>query len=312
MKLSAHTGFRIYKGEMPSSTWKRVLLEQLNLLYVISESLIDNPDYATHEIRKTTKRIRAIYRLYLSVLGEEAYIRGKELFSSLSNLLAGQRISAVHLEMLHEIAGDVKNPVDDKLMNHIISKQQQGHQKITKQLNHDGRIVLQIKQTITNEIERLDREQVLSCSYPDIIEGLKGTYSSGKKSLDLLTRHPVTENFHNLRKKVKLVWNQLILLRPVWPAMITPLIRQMDLLAEKLGTDHDLAELERLLLSGKKTHYPVASAQKLSAYIAFRRESCQKAIINSAFKLYTEKPAAFAGKMATYCRLYYEPGAVSC
>ncbi len=306
MKLSAYTGYRVYKGEMLHVTLKRVLLEQLNLISVMSESFIDNPDYATHEIRKTTKRIRAIYRLYRSSMGEETYNHGRELFSSLSNLLAEHRISAVHLEILKEIAGDAKNPVGGKQMNNIISFHHQEHLKLTKQLLNKQQVELKIKKTTTSESERLDREPIISCSTLHIIEGLRGTYSDGKKCLDLLTGQPGTENFHNLRKKVKMIWNQLILLRPVWPAMLTPLIRQMDLLAERLGTDHDLAELESLLLSSKNIHYPEASVQKLAAYIDHKRKSFQKTIINSALKLYTEKPAAFAGRMATYCRLYYE------
>jgi CHAD domain-containing protein len=305
MKLSNYTGFRIYKGEILPVTWKRVMLEQLNMMLVMSEKFKNNPDYATHEIRKTTKRIRAVYRLYRRALGEETYIHGKEIFSSLSSLLATQRVSAVHLEILKEIARDAKNPVDEKLMREMISAQQQEHLKLTKRLIDKQQIVLQIKHTITSESEKLAGEQVFSCSYLDIIEGLRGTYISGKKCLDLLTRQSGTENFHELRKKVKLLWNQLILIRPVWPAMFTPMIRQMDLLAEKLGTEHDLAELENLFISVQTGNYPEASMLKLNAFIASKRESCQKKVLNSALRLYAEKPAAFIGRMASYCRLFW-------
>lgn len=286
-------------------TLKRVLLEQLNLMLILSESFSDNPDYATHEIRKTTKRIRAVYRLFRNALGDETYICEKELFGSLSNLLAEQRVSAVHLEILEGIARDEKNPVGEKLMNEMISAHQQSHLQLTKQLTDNHEMVLSIKQIINRESEKLGRAPMIVCHYHDIVEGLKGTYSSGKKCLDVVTVQPGTENYHNLRKKVKLIWNQLILLRPLWPAIITPMIRQMDLLAEKLGTDHDLAELENLFVSGKAGNYSEASLLKLTAYITKRRKSGQKAILNSALKLYAEKPAAFADRMESYCRLFW-------
>ncbi len=306
MKISKHNGFRIYKGEMLPVTLKRVLQEQLNIMLVMSDNFSLSPDYATHEIRKTTKRIRAVYRLYRIALGEEAYIRGRQLFGSLSNLLADHRLSAVHLEILREIARDAKNPAGEKQMNKIIAALHQEHLKLTKQLLNKQQVALQIRKTTTIELEKLDHEPIIACSSREIVEGLRGTYNSGKKSLGLLMRQPGTENFHNLRKKVKLIWNQLILLRPLWPAMLTPLIRQMDLLAEKLGTDHDLAEMEKLLLSGSIGNYHEETMQQLTACIAHKRKNCQKAIVNSALKLYAEKPAAFAGKMATYCRLYWE------
>lgn len=306
MKLTTHRGFRIYKDEMLPVTWKRVLQEQLNLIFMMNVSFKENPDYATHEIRKTTKRIRAVFRLFRNAMDEESYIRGRELFSSLSNLLAGHRASAVHLEILKEIALDAKNPVGEKQINEIIQAMHREHLKLTKQLLNKQQVLLQIRKITTFESEKLGPESIISCSIPEIIEGLQGTYRSGKKSLNWLTVTSGSENFHNLRKKVKLIWNQMILLRPVWPAMLTPMIRQMDLLAEKLGTDHDLAELEDLIHSDRAGCFPEASKQKLTAYIDDRRKLCQKAILNSASKLYAEKPAAFADKMATYCRLYWE------
>lgn len=305
MKISTHSGFRIYKDEMLPVTLKRVVQEQLNLMLVMSENFTDYPDYATHEIRKTTKRIRAVYRLFRNALGEATYIREKELFGSLSNQLAEHRVSSVLLEILERIARDAKNPLGETLMNEMITAQQQRHLELTKQLIDKKQPVLFIKQIVTSESEQPGPEPIIVCGYHDIVEGLKGTYSGGKKSLDVLTAQPGTENFHNLRKKVKLIWNQLILLRPAWPAMITPLIRQMDLLAEKLGTDHDLAELENWLLSGNMGNYPEETILKLTTYISGKRKIGQKAIMSSAMKLYAEKPAAFAGKMATYCRLYW-------
>jgi CHAD domain-containing protein len=282
-----------------------VVQEQLNLMLAMSECFTDNPDYATHEIRKTTKRIRAVNRLFRNVLGEPTYIHEKELFGSLNNQLAELRVSAVHLEILEGIARDAKNPLGGKLMNEMIAIQQESHLELTKQLIDKKQTVLSINKILNSETERSERDPIMVCGYHDLVEGLKGTYSGGKKSLDVLTAQPDTENFHNMRKKVKLIWNQLILLRPVWPVMITPMVRQMDLLAEKLGTDHDLASLENLLISGEIGYDHKETLLKLTTYISSKRKIGQKAIMNSALKLYVEKPAAFAGRMATYCRLYW-------
>lgn len=306
MKLSTHSGFRIYKDEMLPVTLKRVLQEQLNLMLVFSDSFPDNPDYVTHEIRKTTKRIRAVYRLFRNALGKETYIREREVFGSLSSLLADHRVSAVHLEILEGIARDAKNPLGKRLMNEVIAVHRQSHLELTKQLIDRKQTMLSIKQILNSESEKTGSDPIMVCGYHDMVEGLKGTYSSGKKCLDILTAQAGTENLHNLRKKVKLIWNQLILLRPLWPAMITPLVRQMDLLAEKLGTDHDLAELENWVLSGNLGNYPEATILKLTTYISGKRKTGLEAIISSALKLYAEKPAAFAGRMAIYCRFYYE------
>ncbi|MFO7369297.1 MAG: CHAD domain-containing protein [Bacteroidales bacterium] len=305
MKLSTHSGFRIYKGEILPATLKRVVQEQLNLMLGMSESFTHNPDYVTHEIRKTTKRIRAVNRLFRNALGEAIYIRNKELFGSLSSLLAEHRVSAVHLEILKGIARDAENPLGEKLMNEMITAQQQSHLELTKQLIDKKQTMLSIKQILNSESEKSDRDPIIVCGYHDIVKGLKGTYRGGTKCLNVLTAQPGTENFHNLRKKVKMIWNQLILLRPVWPAMITPMVRQMDLLAEKLGADHDLAELENWVLTGNIGNGHEETILKLISYISGKRKIGQKAIINSALKLYAEKPAAFAGRMATYCRLYW-------
>src|SRR5512145_608425 len=194
MKLSAYSGFRIFKGEMLPVTLKRVLLEQLNLILVLSERFNDNPDYATHEIRKTTKRIRAIYRLYRNSMGEATYIRGWDLFGSLSNLLAEHRLSAVHLEILNGITRDAKNPVGEKLIHAMISTWQQQHLKLTEQLIDKQKIALQIKQIITNESERYNSAPTISSNYNEVVEGLKNTYNNGRKHLVILTGQPDTVN----------------------------------------------------------------------------------------------------------------------
>ena len=108
-----------------------------------------------------------------------------------------------------------------------------------------------------------------------------------------------TETLHELRKKVKTIWNQLLFMQPVFPAFMNASIHQFDMLADKLGMDHDLAELERhLSINGtveKKDQYNI-----LLNYIHKKRLLLQKSIFPLSIKLFAEKPAAFARRIERY------------
>jgi CHAD domain-containing protein len=124
---------------------------------------------------------------------------------------------------------------------------------------------------------------------------LQKTYGQCKKCTELAGLQPTTENFHELRKAVKALWNQMILLRPVWPAYYGFMVHHLDVLAQKLGFEHDLAELEKMLsaersIKNKHQH-------SLLEFIAGKRLQIQLSILPAARRLFTDKAAAVGTRM---------------
>jgi CHAD domain-containing protein len=304
MEKREFRGFRIFRQEPLSHTFKRLLPEQLNQSLALCDHYPENPDYVTHELRKSTKRIRAMYRLFGLALGKDAYLHGKEFYGTLGLSLAEHRVSHVYIETMQRLAFDKKLPAGLLIyLNRQIAEQESRHNQLTCKLLKEQKIDQQVKEIIVAERLRLIAEPIFSCDFTNVAGGLCRTYKLGRKDLDLVIQHAGTENLHNLRKRVKSQWNQLILLKPLWPAVIGLTIHQFDLLAEKLGTEHDLAELEYFLGkmnngSGDNHHITLIN------FITKKRQQTQRALIPLAIRLFAEKPEALVTKMRAYYQLF--------
>ncbi len=136
-----------------------------------------------------------------------------------------------------------------------------------------------------------------------LANGIKNSYVDGRNKLDLALNQNTTENLHELRKTVKCLWNQLILIRPVWSSMIGLNIHNLDVLAEKLGKDHDLSELiHYLAIQGKSTGSIFPG--ELTDHIEIKRINLQKSIKPLAVRLFSEKPGAFRNRLIGYYKIF--------
>jgi hypothetical protein len=108
---------------------------------------------------------------------------------------------------------------------------------------------------------------------------------------------------HALRKAVKALWNAAILARPVWPSYMAHFVRQLDILAGRLGMEHDLAELATFL---HKFHanQDVKVTKDLIHMIDQKSRRLKKLILPHALKLFAEKPAAFRQRIWKYSILF--------
>ena len=298
MKKTVPHGFRIFRHEPLSETFRRTVKEQLQQSLLLCAQLPENPDYATHEIRKCTKRIRAIYRLFNPVAGQMWYHQSRDLYSNLSKVLAAYRISFVNLETMRGFQQDNRTPVSSEYIAHQISMMEQSHRQLTTSLFHEQRADRYLAATIQAEIKSLAEKPLPACSFDDIAPAFRKTYSQGKKCLDKVLVHPSAEHHHELRKMTKALWNQMILLRPVYPAMMGLVINHLDILAKRLGQEHDLAELETFL--NREKNEDTDLRRPLLAFIGKRRFQIQKSLKSLAVRIYADKSAGMIRKIKVY------------
>jgi CHAD domain-containing protein len=298
MKKTALHGFRIYRLEALPITFRRVVNEQLSLLLQLCGQFPEKPDFATHEIRKSTKRVRAVYRLYRGATGDELYRHGKEFYSDVSHVLAGHRISLVYFETLQLISADRKMPANANYLSKLIRGMEMYHREVTAEILKTHQVDQHLYGLIESELKANALKLPSPCNFNDLVSGLRKTYGQGKKCLDEVIIQPTAENFHELRKITKSLWNELILIRPIWPSYYGFAIHHLDDLAQKLGFEHDLAELGKSLReesSGKDR----IQRTLLTDFIAWKRQQMQKSIVPLALRLYADKPGAVEQKART-------------
>jgi CHAD domain-containing protein len=139
-------------------------------------------------------------------------------------------------------------------------------------------------------------------------QGLKRIYKQGRTSMAQAQVEPSVENFHEWRKRVKYLWYQVRLLKPIWPPMLKELADELERLADYLSDDHDLAILRQTVLqqpSEDRTQLEV-----LVALIDQRRGELEVEARRLGERIYLEKPNAFVRRFEVYWQAWCEEAKV--
>lgn len=303
MKKTKLTGFRIYRQEPLPETFKRVVLEQLTYSLSYIPKFSETPDLATHEIRKSTKRARAVCRLFRQSTSEDMYQSFNNFFGNLSQMLAEHRSSRARIDTLHLLKKEKKTQVISAFIGELSASLEERNKDLTTQLFIDGQTGILLKDLLSAQIKSLSDTAFHSCDIRQVVSGLRKTYGRCRSLLKVANEMPSTENLHNLRKAVKALWYQYILLRPVWPSYMGAEIHQLDLLAQKLGHEHDLAELERFIRENA-AGYHVNQLKILLELISWKRLQQQKTSRSLAIRLFADKPTDLGRKIGIYYGLF--------
>lgn len=299
MKKQAFNGFRLNRHETLPDFFTRVIAAQINLCIDLCQGFVENPDYAVHEIRKSTKRIRAVYQLFQSGLETETFENARRQYAGISDLLAYARRSEVYRQSLASLANDRRLKPIHKAAEKLTKEVTARHHSLTMKMIKDGRLPEQITVILNKEKQVLMNAKLSSADINVVWKGWKRTYRQGCNNLRSVMQNANATSMHNLRKRVKMIWNQLLLFQPVWPSVLNSYIVQFDRLAEKLGTDHDLAELEEFIKTEPHTISP-DEAGKLLVVTAKKQLQIRQTAIPLATKLFAEKPGANTRRMAVY------------
>jgi len=291
------------RHEALTDTYKRVVREQIRLSMDYCLRSDNEPDLATHEIRKCTKRIRAIYRLFRKVTGERACRHGQDHLRTISGMLSEHRASKVHIDILSGFETDKRLNVDRGLLLQLLKTLLDGHLKLTSAIVEEERRFRKVNILLSDELDRIEDLLVPACNFDKLETIFKKSYISCRKNLEVVQSHYSAENLHAFRKTVKCLWNQLSLIRPVWSSNVGMTVRYLDILAERLGFDHDLNDLYQFLIRENEIKY-LEIPSHLLEYIDGRRKNLLNKITPQALRLFSEKPRSFSGRLSTYHKIF--------
>jgi len=295
-----YQGYRIHSQEPLQDTYKRVIIEQLRLSDDLCMNYNNEPDTATHEIRKSIKRIRAVCRLYQHGIDTTDYQQIQERYRKISSLLAEHRIAAVHCSTLGLIGQKGSFP-DPGWFALLLSDLQTRHSRLTA-VFLEQKVPDAVQVLLLEAVKALENQSVVVRNIKELGMGLRNSYKEGRHLLEITRQGPTAENFHELRKCVKNLWNQLILFRSLWPPVMGLSIYHLDVLAERLGNEHDLAELGIYL--DKVRNPNDSNFENLFRLLEIKRLQVQKSLFPLASRLFAEKPGTFTSRILAYYKIF--------
>lgn len=282
----------------------RILHEQYTNIIEYCKNQEKDPDKAVHEIRKSFKRIRASLRLIRDEIGYSTYYRENAFCRDEAKLISDLRDLKVFHEDLGYLAKAHNDSADLKLIEllqeEILNRKDQRFSKVYSE---------QVFQTIIQDVKAaMDRIKLLHFKHDNfqvIVGGLYRIYKQGQKELELVKKEPTTENYHDLRKRVKYLMYFAQILKPVYPQYFKGMDKMLDKASDQLGIDHNYAELIRFVEGLKKRGVTQKRKADFISWLQALRSQLQDPALESIQMVYVETPEDFINRVKKYFEITY-------
>lgn len=256
-------------------------------------------DKQIHESRKSFKQIRAVLRLLRGTLDELTYIQENETYRDAGRTLGPLRDAFVRMQTLEEALLEIDNPEANGAASFLREKLQACYDEAHHSLVEDRTIGDEVIGTLETARERISEWELDAEGFTLIEGGLKKNYGKGVKAMHAAFEDDFSaEAYHDWRKRVKYLWNQMRILETLNPQMLTALIEQLDQLGDLLGDANDLAVLQEDLRNYAITDTP--GGQILLQALENRRINLLRQTEELGKRIYTEAPGMFVARIRGY------------
>ncbi|MGI9608984.1 MAG: CHAD domain-containing protein [Acidimicrobiia bacterium] len=252
---------------------------------------------AVHDVRKRCKEVRAAARLVRSSIGEEfapfnAMV--KEAADTLGPIRDAHAVLATFDDLRSARESDDVGDLDE-----VRAGQANVAAEATRTVHGGDPRIEKARALLVSARKRVKRWKI-GKGFAPLASGIERTYRQGRRDLRRAEAKPTDHNLHEWRKSLKTLWYQTRLIERAAPSVMGSLVATLDVVAEALGDDHDLAVLvERL--SAKPERFGGKHNVKEATRLA---RSQQKDLRRRAFRLgatvYAESPTAFTRRMGSY------------
>ena len=251
---------------------------------------------AVHNVRREIKKLRAILWLVRGEIGKGAYRRSVNTLRTAADRLTPVRDAHIRLKAFEALTAQYKRRVPARPFP-----------EIKRALRRNCRAAERkyFKNNSTGKLKRILRKagrqagglKIKSDGWAAIAPGLEKGYRRGRTVLAMIRVVPTPEHFHDWRKRVKELWHQVCLLRPMRPKELGAAADELERLGELLGDDHDLFMLKEFIadrFKGGKV------AGGLGELIRTRQQELRPAALELGARCYGEDPDVFRRRLGNY------------
>ena len=282
----------------------RMIHEQYDQIIFFCNAQNVDPDKSVHEIRKSFKRLRAILRLIRDAIGYSTYYRENSFCRDESKLLSDLRDLKVFHEDLtilaEKYASSANNQLIEQLQETIIAKKKQRYEEVIH-----GELFQKIADDVEAARGRASMFLFRFDGFRIMTPGIKRIYKKGRNELDVVRKNPNTENYHNLRKRVKYLMYFMQILKPIYPQYFKALEKDLDTASDKLGLDHNFAELVRFVEKIDKSATTTRAKKEFIDWLEALRTELQQEALQLVENIYVEPAAAFTKRIKKYFDINY-------
>ncbi|HTV43132.1 MAG TPA: CHAD domain-containing protein [Candidatus Sulfotelmatobacter sp.] len=280
--------FRFKRKESVTKAARRLCCERVDDALELLEK--GEHHEAVHDVRRQIKKLRAVLRLVRQGIGETAYNESTNTLREAAERLNAMRDAQVRLDALEDLVkrsnGQIPRRSLPKIQNALRQNCRDEEQKLVATFGS-------VKDTLLRARQQLGALKVKPNNWKAVGPGLKRIYRRGRKALELAEREPSSEHFHEWRKRVKDLANQLRLVCPARPGKLKARTEKLDRLGDLLGDDHDLFMLREFVGQRLKER----EIGPLEMVIAGRQKELQSEALKLGASFFTKKPNRFCRQL---------------
>lgn len=288
--------YRLDLTATPVAELRRIARTQTDRAIV--ELDLDAPDLAVHQIRKRSKKLRALLRLVRPV-APELYRTENPRIRDLARDLAGPREVAASVGALELVA----EAPDDGLPADAVTAVLEG----LAGTEGDGADVGVALEGARIELTALRSRIETDWTLPEdihgadaFVPGFRRSYARGRDAFEVALDEPSTEALHEWRKRVKDHWYHCRLLRDLWRPVLGARVAELDDLTDLLGDDHDLAALRTSLHADPDRFGGEVVVATTTALLDRRRATFQRRATALGRRVYADRPKAIARRVTRW------------
>jgi CHAD domain-containing protein len=254
-------------------------------------------DEALHSARKAIKRARAALRLLRDCLGETAYRKENTALRDAGRQLAPARNAKALVDTFSALRGRHAAELDHSRYDAPASWLHIQRLDARASFDRESVALRSCIGVLTQCRERARRTMTAGVLPAKVIAGLRRIHRAGRKAFARAITAGTPEVLHEWRKRVKYLSNALDILGVSAGHPLSDMHRRAVTLADRLGDDHDLAELARYFASDANIALDPAGKEELARLIERRREKLKKRAFALGEKIYAEKPRHLAARL---------------
>lgn len=302
--------YDLRKTETLPEAVRRVHRERIEkTLRVIDHAIIEPTEASTavHEVRKNLKRLRALVRL-LRLAAPKVYRTANQRYRDFARSLAETRDAEVQLELLEEL----EKTAGDKLKKAVYEVRARLESTPPTTVGDDKSPGLSSLEALRDPLQgAVDVAETwdLRALDPDRLgAAFVKVYTRGRKAMKCcLKPEAAAADFHQWRKRVKYLRYQMQFLRPLWKRPLKALDRELHVLSDLLGAEHDRTLFLRTLSKLARPDGDSAFVEALAGIIRQQQSELRHQALDLGRRLYAEKPKQVHKRLDHLLHLWLEP-----
>jgi CHAD domain-containing protein len=281
--------YRFESDETLSEAFLRTAREQLEAAEsALTRDFDSDPIGAVHTARKAIKKERALLRLMRDGVDPTERRRQNTALRNAARRLSGARDAEVMVATLDDLSDRYAGQVPSSAFEAVRSRLEA---RASGPGVDDAAGAARAASELAASRTRILRWKLQHSGWAALDGGLSRSYVRGRKAFARARRDPGVENLHAWRKRAKDLWYQLRLLAPVCGEAVRGEARDLHVLCDVLGDDHDLAVLRQTLLQiGGEV---ATDLEAVLGLLDHRREELQTWAMPLGERIYAERPKAF-------------------